>query len=215
MNNSSNSTIIENTSENTSATEKTQETQGQNNGTETTKTETNLFNAVPQNIRPRNDYYSRQKRGATEPTLGNGAFFLETKILDMISYGNQRIKMFPKRERPLRDTIYDLMLSMIKDVEEVKFKNKKMVPLNRLDLSLHILQILIAFASNKDNFNGFIAKRDPETGKKMKDENGETILVEIAPPLSLHQYAEWSRQITECGKILGGYEKSLNDQQKK
>ncbi|MCD8364576.1 MAG: diversity-generating retroelement protein Avd [Clostridiales bacterium] len=114
-------------------------------------------------------------------------FLIKEKIGDMMKYGKPAIRSFPRRERRTADEILQCMLNLYHYAIILEKKYYKKTTLQDLDVELAYLKHLIRVASDQDYYR---------TGKNP-----------VPPPLSMKQYEEWSRQLTEIGNMVGGYMK--------
>lgn len=121
-----------------------------------------------------------------EPASNYEPFRLKEKIGEMIQYGRPLVKNFPRKDRDLSDDIRSAMNRMYHLVVEIERKYFRKTTTQELDIELEWMRLLIRMAANKDA-------------------NGR-----FPPPLSQHQYEVWSRYMSEIGKLLGKYIKSLN-----
>ena len=113
-------------------------------------------------------------------------FILKTKIEDMMKYGKPAIINFPRAERLTADEIRKSMLTMYRLAITLEKKFYKKTTVQELDIELDVLRHLIRLAQDKDYYGG------------------------KTPPLSKKKYEVWSKLLTEIGKLVGGYIKSLN-----
>lgn len=135
-------------------------------------------------------------------------FILKTKIEDMIKYGKKAVASFPRRERQTADEIRQCMLTMYRLIVRVERKYYKKTTLQELDIELDTLRHFIRLAHDKDYYDQKVPKKD-SSGRPVKDENGKTVYVSMQPPLPMKKYEYWNGLLTEIGKILGGYMKSV------
>jgi four helix bundle protein len=104
------------------------------------------------------------------------------KTYDMILYGNQCLQQFPRSERySLAADIKHAMYSFLRLVITANKRYHKKTTLQDMDIELDVLRTYLRLAA------------DPNT--KL---------------LPLRKYEIWSKQLTEIGKMLGGWIKSTN-----
>lgn len=112
----------------------------------------------------------------------NSDFLLQQKIYDMILYGNQCLKQFPKAEKfILAAEIRQSMYRLLRLVVETNKKYYKKTTAQQLDVELDILRTYIRLASDKS----------------MKY-------------LPLRKYEHWSKLLNEIGRMIGGWMKTMN-----
>ncbi len=132
-------------------------------------------------------------------------FILKTKIEDMMKYGYKQIRPFSWRDREIAAEIKTSMFKMYRLVIDVEKSYYKKTTLQDLDKELATLKHFIRFASDKDYFDDKVPKVNKKTGEKIRDEQGNIVYVQVAPPLSLHKYEVWSKMLKEIGCLIGGY----------
>ena len=135
-------------------------------------------------------------------------FYLKTKIEDMMKYGKKAVAQFPRRERQTADEIRKTMLEMYKLSIMIERKYFKKTTLQELDVQLEILRHLVRLASDKDYYDERTPKKSPD-GNTIKDKNGNAEYVKVQPPLPMKKYECWSNMLSEIGRLIGGYIKSV------
>lgn len=118
-------------------------------------------------------------------------FKLKTKIEDMMAYGLQAVRNFPREDRQAAAEIRRTMLTMYRLSITVEKKFTKKTTIQELDIELAVLRHLVRMMWDA-RFHG-PAKH---------------------PPLSPKQYEVWARYLDEVGNLVGGYIKSLGDKPK-
>jgi hypothetical protein len=108
----------------------------------------------------------------------------ELKILqkteDMIYYGNQALAQFPKVERyALAADIKHCMYAMYRLIIAANKKYYKKTTLQDIDVELEVLRGFLRLAANKN-----------------------------LRYLPMHKYENWSKLLSEIGRMLGGWIKS-------
>lgn len=109
------------------------------------------------------------------------------KTYDMILYGLVCLKQFPKSER--YGLAADIKQTMYKLLELIVSANKryyKKTTLQEMDVKLEVLRTQIRIAADPKFMSG----------------SG-------SPCLSLHKYEIWSKMLSEIGRMLGGWIKSI------
>lgn len=112
---------------------------------------------------------------------------IEQKTYDMILYGLVCLKQFPKSEK--YGLAADIKTSMYQLLEYTVTANKryyKKTTLQEMDVELEKLRVLIRIAADP--------KYTPGGG---------------SPCLSMHKYELWGKMLSEIGKMLGGWIKSI------
>lgn len=105
---------------------------------------------------------------------------IRQKIIDMEIYALGLIGGWSvKDQKLLGDYIAALMHRMVEDATELQYSWNKKAPLKSLDMHNHSLDALVQIASDAGCLRG--AKN----------------------------YAEWSRRISEIGRMIGGYYKYI------
>lgn len=104
------------------------------------------------------------------------------KVYDMIAYGNNCLLQFPRSERyALATEIKNSMYTLLRLVVAANKKYYKKTTLQEMDVELETLKTFIRVAA------------DP----KFKY-------------LGLKQYENWSKMLSEIGRMLGGWMKTVN-----
>lgn len=132
-------------------------------------------------------------------------FILKTKIEDMMSYGYKQVRQFAWRDKEIAAEIKESLFKMYRLVIDIEKSYYKKTTLQDLDKELAILRHFVRFASNKDNFDDKVPKKDKKTGETVRNANREVVFVQAAPPLSFHKYEVWTNMLREIGKLIGGY----------
>ncbi len=132
-------------------------------------------------------------------------FVLKAKIEDMMSYGYKQVRQFSWRDKEIAAEIKGSLLKMYRLVIDIEKSYYKKTTLQDLDKELAILRHFVRFASNRDNFDDRVPKKDKKTGETVRNASGEVVLVQVAPPLSFHKYEVWTNMLREIGKLIGGY----------
>ena len=103
------------------------------------------------------------------------------KTYDMILYGNICLRQFPKAEKyALASDIKGSMYALLKLIITANKRYYKKTTLQDLDIELDTLRTLIRLSADKE----FMF-------------------------LSLRKYENWSRMLTEIGKMIGGWMKAV------
>ena len=109
-------------------------------------------------------------------------FKILQKVYDMIIYGNQCLKQFPKSERyALAADIKKSMYHLLRLLVEANKKYHKKTTIQQLDVELDLLRTYIRLAA--------------EPSMKY---------------LSFKKYEYWSKILNEIGRMIGGWVKSQN-----
>ncbi len=115
----------------------------------------------------------------------NTEFILRQKIEDLIIYAIPALEYIPKTRRVLLERIELNLYEMLEIAIELEKKYYKKTSVRDLDIKKENVQKLIAIAANpKINLNK-------------------------APCLPFKKYQHMSERLTEIGKIIGGYQKSV------
>ena len=114
-------------------------------------------------------------------------FILKTKAEDMMVYGLQAVRNFPRADRQTAAEIRRSMLTVYRLSITLEKKYYKKTTLQELDIELAILRHLVR-----------IAREVLFYGPK------------VHPPLSPKQYEVISQYMDEVGRLIGGYMKSLS-----
>lgn len=113
-------------------------------------------------------------------------FKIKEKIYDMILYGNPALTQFPKSEKyVLASDIRKSMYNMFQLSVMIEKKYYKKTTLQELDIELDVLRHLIRLAADK--------KLYPNQ----------------KPCLHFKKYEHWSKLLSEIGKMIGGYMKTV------
>lgn len=113
-------------------------------------------------------------------------FKILQKAYDMILYGLVCLKQFPKSERyGLAEDIRQTMYSLLRLIITANKKYFKQTTLQDLDTELEKLRVLIRIAADPK----FVSER-------------------TAPCLPRNKYENWSKMLSELGKMIGGWIKS-------
>ena len=103
-----------------------------------------------------------------------------SKVYDMILYGNQCLKHFPKHEKHVMAAdIRRSMYRMLQLIIRANKKYQKRPVLEEIDVELDTLRTLIRLAADKD-----------------------------LKYLHLKKYEHWSKLLNEIGRMLGGWLKT-------
>ncbi|WP_373712143.1 diversity-generating retroelement protein Avd [Jeotgalibaca porci] len=109
-------------------------------------------------------------------------FKILQKVYDMILYGNQCLKQFPKAEKyAMAADIRQSMYRLLRLVIEANKKYHKKTTAQQMDVELEILRTFIRLAADKN-----------------------------LKYLPLNKYENWAKMLNEIGRMLGGWIKSMN-----
>ena len=115
-------------------------------------------------------------------------FDLKEKIYDMMCYGHPILRNFPRRERPLADTIDRKMNELLDLSIIIQKKYYKQTTFREIDTTLASLRHFVRLAQDEKYFN----------------HSGDTGAKRVAPPLTRQQYKVWSEYMREIGNLIGG-----------
>ena len=104
------------------------------------------------------------------------------KVYDMILYGTICLRQFPKSEKyALANDIKESMYTMLRLIIAANKKYYKKTTMQDIDVELETLRTLIRLASDKE--------------------------LQLLP---FRKYENWSKMLSEIGKMLGGWIKTTN-----
>lgn len=118
-------------------------------------------------------------------------FQIKEKISDMIGYGYNVIRGFPKREGQLKSQLTKSMLTLYRLATKIPYlaqRDKRIEAVMELDAELAILKHFVRFAHDIKFYD------------------------RITPPLSKTGYNHWEGMLSEIGGMIGNYLKALNPQ---
>lgn len=115
-------------------------------------------------------------------------FVLKEKVKDMMKYALPLLDKYPRRNRALADDMRQDVLTIHRLVIRLEKKYSKKTTLEELDIALADLKDLVEIASDKD----YCGER-------------------FAPPITIHQREVWSRHNAEIGRMIGGYQKFVEN----
>ena len=119
-------------------------------------------------------------------------FRMKNKVYEIIKYGNQALKDFPKYERAtLAREIRQSMYTILRLVITLENKHYKKTTLGELDTEVDVLRHFIRLAA------------DPEMYPEKK------------PCLPMRKYENWAKLVNYLGCQIGKYEKYINGEQNK
>ena len=106
---------------------------------------------------------------------------IQQKTEDMILYGNQALKQFPKSERyAMAGEIKQSMYTFYRLIITANLKYYKKTTLQEADVELEVLRGFLKLAATKE-----------------------------LRYLPLSKYENWSRMVNEIGRMLGGWIKAM------
>lgn len=106
---------------------------------------------------------------------------IQQRVYDMILYGNQALNQFPKSEKyALAGDIRKSMYNLYRLCVAANKKYYKKTTFQEMDVELETLRAFLRLASDKD-----------------------------LKYLPLKKYEVWSKMLSEIGKMLGGWMKSM------
>ena len=109
-------------------------------------------------------------------------FKILQKVYDMVLYGNQCLKQFPKSEKyVLAAEIKQSMYRLLRLTIEANKKYHKKTTAQQIDVELDVLRTFVRLAADKE----------------MKY-------------LPFKKYENWAKMLNEIGRMLGGWMKTMN-----
>lgn len=124
---------------------------------------------------------------------------IQQKIEDVIDYATPLIQKWPKLHRyTLGERILNQMYDIADKSEAANRKYYKKTTMQEIDVKLAQLLRMVRRA-HRTTYQRTVTNR--ETGKQVQ---------KATPILDTHHYEVWAGKITEIGRMLGGWMKSIN-----